>query len=93
MGFGPIVDTLECMIFSSHVAARTVHVVGSVTVYNATRDSRMSAAPSSCSKRYPCFRVATITLYIYHFTPTDYLSNLASQVANQIWLVRVNLES
>jgi hypothetical protein len=59
-GSGPIVDTLECIIFSGHMAARTVHVVGSVAVYNATRDSRVGAAPSSCSKGYPCFRVPTV---------------------------------
>jgi hypothetical protein len=37
-----------------------VHVVGSGTVYRATRDSHAGTVPSYCSKGYPCFRVPTI---------------------------------
>jgi hypothetical protein len=35
-------------------------VVGSGTVYRATRDSRAGTVPSYCSKGYPCFRVPTV---------------------------------
>jgi hypothetical protein len=35
-------------------------VMGSGTVYHATRDSRAGTVPSYWSKGYPCFRVATI---------------------------------
>jgi hypothetical protein len=39
-----------------------VHLVGSGTVYRATRDSRVGTVPSYCSKGYPCFRVPTVIL-------------------------------
>jgi hypothetical protein len=62
-GSGPTVDTLECINFSSHVAAPgAVHVVGSGAVYHATRDSLVGTMPSYCSKGYPCFRVPTVAL-------------------------------
>jgi hypothetical protein len=35
-------------------------VVGSGTIYRATRDSRACTMPSYCSKGYPYFRVLTL---------------------------------
>jgi hypothetical protein len=37
-------------------------MMGSSTVYRATRDSRAGTVPSYCSKGYPCFRVPTIAI-------------------------------
>jgi hypothetical protein len=60
-GSRPIVDTLEYIVSSGHVAAPgAAHVVGSGVVCHVTRDSRMDSMPSYCSKGYPCFRVPTV---------------------------------
>jgi hypothetical protein len=60
-GSGLTIDTLEYIIFSSHVVAPELSTWwGSGVVYHATRDSRAGTASSYCSKGYPCFRVPTV---------------------------------
>jgi hypothetical protein len=60
-GSGPIVDTLEDIVFSGHVAAPELSTWwGSGAIHHVTRDSHAGTASSYCSKGYPCFRVPTV---------------------------------
>jgi hypothetical protein len=60
-GSGPIVDTLECIIYSGHVVALgAIHAVGSGAVYRVSRDRHAGTVPSYYNKGYPCPRAPTV---------------------------------
>jgi hypothetical protein len=65
MWSGPTVDTLEDIVFSGHVATSgAVHVVGTGTVYRATKDNYMDSVPSYYSNKYPCSRIMTVYIVV-----------------------------